>query len=97
MQYLVVKVDRLAAGRLGLNSDTLADTLRAQVEGRKLGIVQEGVRRTPLLLRGASMPASLSNLQIALPDGQRVPLLAVASLKTVEGAVLRAAVCRGAQ
>ena len=88
MQYLVVKVDRLAAGRLGLNSDTLADTLRAQVEGRKLGIVQEGVRRTPLLLRGASMPASLSNLQIALPDGQRVPLSAVASLKTVEGAVL---------
>jgi cobalt-zinc-cadmium resistance protein CzcA len=88
MQYLVVKVDRLAAGRLGLNSDALADTLRAQVEGRKLGIVQEGVRRTPLLLRGASMPASLSNLQIALPDGQRVPLSAVASLKTIEGAVL---------
>ncbi|RQW77772.1 MAG: efflux RND transporter permease subunit, partial [Methylococcus sp.] len=67
--------------------DTLADTLRAQIEGRKLGIVQEGVRRTPLLLRGSSMPTSLSTLQIALPDGQRVPLSAVASLKAVEGAV----------
>ena len=87
MQYLVVKVDRLAAGRLGLDSDALADTLRAQIEGRKLGIVQEGVRRTPLLLRGSSLPTSLSTLQIALPDGQRVPLSAVASLKTVEGAV----------
>ena len=87
MQYLVVKVDRLAAGRLGLDSDALADTLRAQIEGRKLGIVQEGVRRTPLLLRGSSLPTSLSTLQIALPDGQRVPLSAVASLKSVEGAV----------
>lgn len=87
MQYLVVKEDRLAAGRLGLNADTLADTLRAQVEGRKLGIVQEGIRRTPLLLRGAGEPSNISTLQIALPDGRRVPLSAVADIRTVEGVV----------
>jgi len=87
MQYLVVKVDRLAAGRLGLDSDSLADTLRAQVEGLKLGIVQEGVQRTPLLLRGSGEPASLSTLQIALPEGGRVPLSSVAEIKLVEGAV----------
>ncbi|GAB6047850.1 CusA/CzcA family heavy metal efflux RND transporter [Methyloparacoccus murrellii] len=87
MQYLVVRIDRLAAGRLGLNSDALADTLRTQVEGRKLGIVQEGIRRTPLLLRGTSGPAQMSTLQIALPDGRRVPLSAVASINAVEGAV----------
>jgi cobalt-zinc-cadmium resistance protein CzcA len=87
MQYLVVKVDRLAAGRLGLDSDSLADTLRAQVEGRKLGIVQEGIRRTPLLLRGSGESANMSTLQIALPDGQRVSLSAVANIRLVEGAV----------
>ncbi len=87
MQYLVVKVDRLAAGRLGLDSDSLADTLRAQVEGRKLGIVQEGIRRTPLLLRGSGEPAAMSTLQVALPDGRRVPLSAVANIQLVEGAV----------
>jgi cobalt-zinc-cadmium resistance protein CzcA len=87
MQYLVVKVDRLAAGRLGLNADSLADTLRAQVEGRKLGIVQEGIRRTPLLLRGTGEPANISTLQIALPDGRRAPLSAVADIQTVEGVV----------
>jgi cobalt-zinc-cadmium resistance protein CzcA len=87
MQYLVVKLDRLAAGRLGLNADALADTLRAQIEGLKLGIVQEGVRRTPLLLRGSGEPANFSTLQIALPDGRRVPLSAVARLETVEGGV----------
>ena len=87
MQYLVVRPDRLAAGRLGLSSDTLADTLRAQIEGFKLGIVQEGDRRTPLLLRGSSEPANMSTLQIALPDGQRVPLSAIAEVRSVEGAV----------
>lgn len=87
MQYLVVKVDRLAAGRLGLDSDSLADTLRAQIEGLKLGIVQEGIRRTPLLLRGTGESASMSTLQIALPDGRRVPLSAVAKLEAVEGVV----------
>ncbi len=87
MQYLVVRPDRLAAGRLGLSSDTLADTLRAQIEGLKLGIVQEGDRRTPLLLRGSSEPANMSTLQIALPDGQRVPLSAIAEVRSVEGAV----------
>jgi cobalt-zinc-cadmium resistance protein CzcA len=87
MQYLVVKVDRLAAGRLGLDADALADTLRAQIEGLKLGIVQEGIRRTPLLLRGAGEPASMATLQIALPDGRRVPLSAVAKIESQEGVV----------
>jgi cobalt-zinc-cadmium resistance protein CzcA len=87
MQYLVVKEDRLAAGRLGLSADSLAEALRAQIEGLKLGIVQEGVLRTPLLLRGASEPAGFSTLQITLPDGRRVPLSAVAKIERVEGVV----------
>ncbi|SMF97025.1 cobalt-zinc-cadmium resistance protein CzcA [Methylomagnum ishizawai] len=87
MQYLVVKLDRLAAGRLGLDADALADTLRAQIEGLKLGIVQEDIRRTPLLLRGSGEPAHMATLQIALPDGRRVPLSAVAKIEPVEGVV----------
>ena len=87
MQYFLVQVDRLAAGRLGLDSDSLADTLRAQIEGLKLGIVQEGIRRTPLLLRGAGDPSGMATLQIALPDGRRVPLSAVARIERVEGVV----------
>lgn len=87
MQYLVVRVDRLAAGRLGLNADTLADTLQAQIEGLKIGTVLEDVRRTPLLLRGAGEPETLRSLQIALPGGEKVPLSAVARLETSEGVV----------
>jgi cobalt-zinc-cadmium resistance protein CzcA len=87
MQYLRVKIDRLAAGRLGLNGDTLQETLRAQIEGLKLGIVQEGMRRTPLLLRGAGDAAGFSTLQISLPDDRRVPLAAVARIERGEGVV----------
>ena len=87
MQYLVVRVDRLAAGRLGLNAETLADTLQAQIEGLKIGVVLEDVRRTPLLLRGAGEPETLRSLQIALPNGEKVPLSAVARLETSEGVV----------
>lgn len=87
MQYLQVKIDRLAAGRLGLSGDHLEELLRAQIEGLKVGIVQEGVRRTPLLLRGAGDPSDFDALRVALPDGQRVPLSAVAHIERSEGVV----------
>jgi cobalt-zinc-cadmium resistance protein CzcA len=87
MQYLQVKIDRLAAGRLGLDGDRLEQMLRTQIEGLKLGMVQEGIRRTPLLLRGSGDAANFSALQITLPDGHRVPLSALAKIERVEGVV----------
>ncbi|MCU0734597.1 MAG: CusA/CzcA family heavy metal efflux RND transporter [Methylotetracoccus sp.] len=87
MQYLQVQIDRLAAGRLGLDGDTLEQMLRAQIEGLRLGIVQEGIQRTPLLLRGAGDASHFSTLQITLPSGARVPLSAVAKIERVEGVV----------
>ncbi|HWP00665.1 MAG TPA: CusA/CzcA family heavy metal efflux RND transporter [Methylococcus sp.] len=87
MQYLRVRVNRLATGRLGLDVDTLERMLRAQIEGLKLGIVQEGIQRTPLLLRATSDPAQFSTLQVTLPDGRRVPLSAVAQVERAEGLV----------
>ncbi|NJD07786.1 MAG: efflux RND transporter permease subunit [Methylococcaceae bacterium] len=87
MQYLQVRIDRLAAGRLGLNVDQLEQMLRAQIEGLKLGVVQEGIQRTPLLLRGSGDPASFAALQVTLPNGERVPLSAVAKTERVEGVV----------
>ncbi|MFO1417816.1 MAG: CusA/CzcA family heavy metal efflux RND transporter [Methylotetracoccus sp.] len=87
MQYLQVRIDRLAAGRLGLDVDTVEQMLRAQIEGLKLGIIQEGIQRTPLLIRGAGDPAHFSVLQVSLPNGDRVPLSAIARIERVEGVV----------
>lgn len=87
MQYLQLSIKRLAAGRLGLDVEKIEQILRAQVEGLRLGIVQEGIRRTPLILRGESQSANFSSLQITLPKGGKVPLSNVASLEKVDGMV----------
>jgi cobalt-zinc-cadmium resistance protein CzcA len=87
MQFLQLTIDKSAAGRLGLDSDTIETLLRAQIEGLKLGIVQEGIKRTPLILRGDSNTADFDNLQIALPDGGHVPVTAIAKIERVEGVV----------
>jgi cobalt-zinc-cadmium resistance protein CzcA len=87
MQFLQLTIDKSATGRLGLDSDTIETLLRAQIEGLKLGIVQEGIKRTPLILRGDSNTATFDNLQITLPDGGQVPVTAVAKIEKVEGVV----------
>ncbi|TRW97002.1 efflux RND transporter permease subunit [Candidatus Methylobacter oryzae] len=87
MQFLQLTIDKSAAGRLGLDSDTVETLLRAQIEGLKLGIVQEGIKRTPLILRGASNVADFDNLQITLQDGAHVPVTAIAKIEKVEGVV----------
>jgi cobalt-zinc-cadmium resistance protein CzcA len=87
MQFLQLSIDRQAAGRFGLDSNTIENLLRAQVEGLQLGIVQEGIKRTPLLLRGDSTTANFDNLQISLADGNHIPITAVAKIEKVEGVV----------
>ncbi len=92
VQYYTVEVDRLAAGRLGLDIDEIATTLRAQLEGQHVGLVLEGNRRTALVIRGNDdtrlSPALFSDMLLALPEGAgTVPLSAVAKLKRVDGPV----------
>ncbi len=91
IQYLQIKVDRLAAGRLGFSVTDINQILQAQLEGRVLGVVQEGARRTPVLLRGSQevrmSPVEFSNLQLTLPNGTNVALGSVAKLERIEGPV----------
>jgi cobalt-zinc-cadmium resistance protein CzcA len=91
VQYLRVAIDRLAAGRMGFDIAQVESALRTQLEGRQIGIVQEGQRRTPLIIRGAEglriSPADFANLMLTLPNGSNVPLSTVAKLERVEGPV----------
>ncbi|MEW6131954.1 MAG: CusA/CzcA family heavy metal efflux RND transporter [Pseudomonadota bacterium] len=91
VQYLQIDIDRLAAGRFGLNVDDIQNDLRALVEGRQLGVVVEPGRRTPLLLRGAdslrNSAAAFAGLRITTPAGESVPLSALAHIRRVDGPV----------
>ncbi len=91
VQYLRVAVDRLQAGRLGLSVEEIQDALRTQIEGQRAGIVIEGNRRTPIVLRGAESvrmsPAEFGAMRITTRDGSTVPLTSVAMLERAEGPV----------
>jgi heavy metal efflux system protein len=90
-QYLSARIDRLQAGRLGLDVDALTEALRTQIEGKSLGIVVEEGRRTPVLVRGTDAlrdsPARFAGLNLALADGKSVPLSTVVKLERTDGPV----------
>ena len=91
VQYLRVTVDRLQAGRLGLSVEEIQDALRMQIEGQRAGIVIEGNRRTPIVLRGTESvrmsPADFGAMRITTRDGSTVPLTSVAQLERAAGPV----------
>jgi len=91
VQYLRVDVDRVAAGRLGLSVEALEQLLRAQLEGRRVGTIYEGMRRTPLVIRGSedvqNSPDAFAGLLVSLPDGRSVPLSSVTRIQRIEGPV----------
>jgi len=51
LRYLQLKVNRDMAGRLGLTVDQVEAILRAQINGLETGIIYQGIRRIPLMLR----------------------------------------------
>lgn len=91
VQYLEIEVDRLAAGRAGFDVAALQRELRAQVEGVAVGVVVEGGRRIPLVVRGEealrSDPARFAHLELVSPGGQRVRVGDIARVERVEGPV----------
>lgn len=90
-QYFKLTVDRLTAGRVGIDVDTLESALRAQVEGIKLGTVYQGSRRVPLIVRGArelrDSPALFASQHIVLPGGEKIHLQNLVRIERVDGPV----------
>ncbi len=91
-QYLTVGIDRQAIARYGLNAADINDTIEAAVAGKEATQVYEGERRFASVVR---LPETLRDsvedvreLQISSPDGPRVPLKELASVKVVEGPAL---------
>ena len=91
VQYLQIDIDRLAAGRFGLNAEQIQADLRRWVEGQPVSIVHEAGRRTPLVIRGSealrASPTEFEALRLTSADGQSVPLQSVAKLRRVDGPV----------
>lgn len=91
VDYLQIKLDPLALGRAKLSVSRVQDELRALLEGAQAGIVLEGHRRTPVLVRGPKevreSPEDFALMQIAAGDGGVVRGGDVAQLARTSGFV----------
>jgi cobalt-zinc-cadmium resistance protein CzcA len=92
VDYLLVDIDRVAAGRVGMPVSEFQDMMRAQVEGVRAGVVADGVRRVPIVLRGEGGGGNLDVQQFAdlvyrSPTGQLVRASDVAKVVRSEGPV----------
>ncbi len=91
-QYLNITIDRSAIARFGLNAADVNDVIETAIAGKSATEIYEGERRfqavvrLPVLLRD-SVP-DIKELQVSSPDGPRIPLQNLASVKVAEGPAL---------
>jgi cobalt-zinc-cadmium resistance protein CzcA len=90
-QYYQVKIDELAAGRMGLTVEDILPQLKMLIEGEQVGTVYKAARRTAIVIKGAEKlrlsPAEFAQLRLVLPNNQLLPLDKVAHLERVDGPV----------
>ena len=91
VDYLGVKIDRLAAGRAHISVTRIEDEMRGWLEGVGAGVVSETARRTQIVVRsggrGRESPALLEQTPLATGDGGTVRLGDVAKIERTSGPV----------
>ena len=91
VDYLQLDIDRAAAGRFGMPIDQMQDVLRAQIEGLEAGVVAEGQKRVPILIKGDETirndAARFADLPMRTPDGTLVRVSDLARVGKTQGPV----------
>jgi cobalt-zinc-cadmium resistance protein CzcA len=91
VDYLLIEMDRMTAGRTGLSVTRIEDELRALLEGAPAGIVSEAQKRTNIVIRGPETlrkaPELFMQSQLVAGDGGLVRIGDVAHLQRTAGLV----------
>jgi len=86
---LLIKVNRTAIARYGINVSDVQKIVRAAVGGEVAGQIFEGVRRFDILVRYAprhrATPEAIKEILIEAPDGIKVPLGQLATIHELVG------------
>ena len=86
---LLVRIDRQAIARYGINVADVQDVVHAAVGGEVAGQIFEGVRRFDILVRYESIARetaeAIGNVLINGPDGLKVPLDELATVEEIVG------------
>ncbi|HYB90097.1 MAG TPA: CusA/CzcA family heavy metal efflux RND transporter [Candidatus Binataceae bacterium] len=87
---IVIKPDRAAAARFGLNSGDVSAIVQAAIGGQALTQVLEGDQRFNLVVRWKpeyrKSVEAMRNIRINVPAGGNIPLGQIARVEAVEGA-----------
>ncbi|WP_232492347.1 efflux RND transporter permease subunit [Novosphingobium kaempferiae] len=91
VDYLQLDIDRAAAGRAGMPVDQFQDTLRAQLEGLPAGIVAEGQKRIPLVIRAADGTREdetrFADMPLTTPSGELAHVSDLARVERTQGPI----------
>jgi cobalt-zinc-cadmium resistance protein CzcA len=86
---MVIKVDRAAASRYGLNADDILGIVQAGIGGETVSTLIDGTRRFDIAVRLAdefrSSPAAIAAIPIRTGEGALVPFSQVAKIELDEG------------
>ena len=86
---LIIRPDREAAARYGMNINDVQNVIRAAVGGVEAGQIFEGIRRFDIYVRyeasARNTPSAIKNIIVQTPEGLRLPLSELAAVKTVVG------------
>lgn len=86
---LVISLNRVALGRYGLSVGDALDALGAGVGGAQAGVIFEGVRQFPVMVRftpeSRSDAAAIGRTVLKASGGARVPLESVADIRELTG------------
>ena len=86
---LLIRIDRTAVARLGLNVEDVQDVIRTAIGGAEAGQVFEGQRRFDIFVRYSepyrATPQDISRALVATPEGARVPLGQIAQIEEIIG------------
>ncbi len=91
IEYFELKFNQKALGYYGLSEEEIGTYLKTMITGLQGGILQEGMRRIPLMVKGeAGLQNSLDQIQslyYVLSDGTNVPLANFVSFASTQGPV----------
>ncbi len=86
---LLIRVDREAVARWGLNVDQVQGVIRAAVGGETVGQVFEGVRRFDIVIRypeaDRNTPEAIASIIVPTPDGATVQLSQLTEISEIVG------------
>lgn len=80
-----------AMARYGISKQELAGFLKVALDGMSIGVIQEDLRRIPLMIKGSTKMqtnmSSLKNINYALAGGKSIHLSEIVRFELIEGPV----------